>query len=640
MSDVSVVFNAVGKDSGVSSLLDKFKSGFKSTGAVGAAAMAVVDHEVEKLNDEIEDAQRNLKQLGRDFALATAGVERASIASAMRKQNTELGKLTKARDLIKPEEVRKAGEAAGETLTSGLMSKIVAANPAIAAAIAGTAIAAAPYIGSTISLAVVGAAAGGGILGGVMIAAKDARVQAAWKSFAAGAKTELQGAAAPFVPAVLGSISIISGAFQRLQPVLRSVFASASTYVKPLADGIAGLIENIGPGFAKAVASAGPVISVLAQTLPRLGTAIGDLFSQAADHADDAAEALGIIMNLITGITAGLATVVGWLGNIADANRAIGGDGLLRLLGLVKDSGPRWMEASTATLGFKAAVDTTGVAAETAAAKIDRLNQATNDLKQANLSLYDAQTRATEAISKANEVLEKNGRTHKTSTAAGRANRDALVSLASAFNTATGANDKANVSATKSERDFGKQRAAFIAAAEKAGYAAGEARKLADRILSIPKARTARIEASTKSAEANVKRVRDLLAGIHNKTVSVNVLIRESQARKVNNTLDRLAGSRAAGGPIRRTLPYLVGENGPEVVIPDDNATVITASKSKPLITPHHTLAPNRGSMLRNAITGKVLGQTQAVVRVEGGDRRIVELIRYLIRTVDLIGNV
>lgn len=36
-----------------------------------------------------------------------------------------------------------------------------------------------------------------------------------------------------------------------------------------------------------------------------------------------------------------------------------------------------------------------------------------------------------------------------------------------------------------------------------------------------------------------------------------------------------VAGKRAAGGPVTGGLPYLVGENGPEVVVPSGSGNVI-----------------------------------------------------------------
>lgn len=638
MADVSVVFNAIGKDSGVSSLLDKFKSGFRSTGAVGAASMKVVDHETEKLNDEIEKAQRNLKQLARDFALATVGAERASISAAMRKQNTELGKITKARDLIKPEVIEEAGALVGDGISNGILSKVAANNPALIAGLAGVALAAAPYIGSTISLAVIGSAAAGGIIGGVTIAAKDARVQAAWKTFATGAGNALKQAAAPFVPATLGAIKIIQDGFTGLQPVLKSVFSSASGYVKPLADGIVGLIAKIGPGFSAAVAAAGPVISVLAAKLPEVGAAIGDLFQTAADNADNAAEALGIILNAVTGIILGLSTVVGWLGKVADANRAIGGDGLLRWIGLIDDVPPATTAAESSSMGFVSALDATGKAAETSAEKIKRLNDASNDLAGANLSLYDAQTKAKGAIAAATKEIDKNGRSHSANTEAGRKNRDALVSLASAFNAATGANDKANVSAGKSEKDFARQRAAFIKAAEAAGYTNQKARELADSILTIPKARTTKIEqqggSAVRSMAVDVGRA---LAKIP-RTINVRIVAKAVGVSSANAAI-KLAGKLAGGGPMKRNLPYLVGEEGPELVIPDNDGMVSTASETRATLT--GSRSNTSPSMLASTVAGRAYSggsERIAVVRVEG-ERRIAEVVRYLIRSIDLVGN-
>ena len=52
-----------------------------------------------------------------------------------------------------------------------------------------------------------------------------------------------------------------------------------------------------------------------------------------------------------------------------------------------------------------------------------------------------------------------------------------------------------------------------------------------------------------------------------------------------------LAGARAKGGPVRPGLPYLVGERGPEIVVPGASGTVIPNHRLASLGAPRHDIA-------------------------------------------------
>jgi hypothetical protein len=64
---------------------------------------------------------------------------------------------------------------------------------------------------------------------------------------------------------------------------------------------------------------------------------------------------------------------------------------------------------------------------------------------------------------------------------------------------------------------------------------------------------------------------------------------------------DRLGGARANGGPVTAGTPYLVGERGPEIVVPGRSGTVI----------PNNRIGVGGGGMVINITTG---ADPQAVV--------------------------
>lgn len=633
MTDTSVVFNAIGKDSGVGSMLGKFKGLFKSTGVEGAASMKVVDREVEKLDHDIKQAKDSLTSLAREFAFAAAGAEKLKISRQMGRQSSELGKLTKAKnlleDVVDPEEAVGVGTKLGAKLTEGLSTSLEGAGPFLAAGLASALTYGLPFLAATISGAILGAAGIGGVVGGVMLAAKDSRVQAAWKELSKSAGDELKTAAQPFIPATLSAIATVKSALADLGTPLTSIFSGAAGYLAPLTKGLTGLIANVAKGFQSAVASAGPVIAVISRDLPDIGHSIMGLFAVAAEHADAAAQAIDTVFKIIS---AGIDLVSFFVDQLAKAYEFInkmGGGKLLGWLGLLDKAPPKLAAATEGTTLFNDATDDTTKAAATAADSLKTLQTELDDFADSNLSASEAQIAARQAIADTTKTLKENGKNLDINKSKGRENITALNQLARSFNTVTTSNDKANLEGGESAKIYGQQRSAFIKAAEAAGMAGGAASDLADQVLKLPKSKTINLNASG-DALADANAVRRALNGI---PTYKNIYI-QGHVDKVASQLSRYGfDARAAGGPVARGVPYLVGEEGPELVVPDNNATVLSNSKTRAALTGGartSAAVPSLGAM-GNGGGGNVL-------RIEVvGERRVAEFFRYLIRTYNLV---
>jgi hypothetical protein len=657
VTDASVVFNAIGKDSGATDTIADVGRALITTGQVGAAAMKEVDHQVNKLDHDIDEAKRSIKELAAEFALATAGVERNDISAQIRKQSSELSKLTKVRDLLEPDAPKKA-EAEGRKISEGLSkglggggakkaaSDAVAefsetfeeAAPQLKAAAAVALAASLPFIGTVIAGAVVGVAGIGGIAGGVALAARDPRVQAGWKQIQMQGSDALEAAAKPFVPAVLAGLGQVQREIPRLQQTIAPMFASLSKYVAPLTDGVLSFVDNFAHGFSIAAQSAGPVVDMISKHLGELGTELGNLFSIAGKHAQAGAQALGIVFDVIEElitVTAGwidiLANVYEWLSKIG---HDLGADKIGAWLGIIDDAGPTFSGARKATDDFKGSVDSSAAAEDAATKATKALYDATNQLADSNLSAYEAQTKSYEAVAEATAAIKKNGEATDVSTKKGQANRDTLSSLAGTMNQLTDANDKAGASASKSIGDYERQRAAFVRVAEAAGYSKKQANDLADQILKIPKAHATNITADAGGARNAAAGVAAALAKIP-RQITVRIVAKAVGVAAASAAI-KLAGKLAGGGPMQAGLPYLVGEEGPELVVPDQAGTVMPADKTR------STLASARGTHGSGSVVAARLGSGGGgsnVVRVVGSDRLLVELVRRLIRTNDMTGG-
>ena len=103
-----------------------------------------------------------------------------------------------------------------------------------------------------------------------------------------------------------------------------------------------------------------------------------------------------------------------------------------------------------------------------------------------------------------------------------------------------------NGAGRSAQRVADANRSAFIRLAEKAGYAAGEARRLADRLLNIPRSRTTQIEARTAEAQARLARLKSLYDALRSKSITVTTYVAQVRRNKVENQLDRYGGAYAS----------------------------------------------------------------------------------------------
>jgi hypothetical protein len=104
--------------------------------------------------------------------------------------------------------------------------------------------------------------------------------------------------------------------------------------------------------------------------------------------------------------------------------------------------------------------------------------------------------------------------------------------------------------------------------------------------------------------------------------------VNASRLDKVANTLDRFGGARASGGPVRAGTPYLVGENGPEIMVPSAAGRVLSASASRGL---NAVGAPSAG------VGGGAGGGVQRIQIELVGPEESRVAFRRMVRTMNLL---
>lgn len=487
-------------------------------------------HDVETASDKagnkVQQLGTTMQKLGREFDAATAkahGVTKSFANLGIDKQKAQIERLEKSLANRKNfvnlvESGTRIGAELATNITSGVgktISSTAGSNPYVAAgfaalAVAGTALLL-PVISSGITTAVLGGAAGGGIIGGIKLASKNPQVQAATKDLKDHIGKQLELAAQPFVPELLRQIPKVRSIFDSVSNDIQGIFAQSAKYLDPLVKGAGGFVREVVPAIKRAVIAAEPIFQALGEELPKIGQAVADAFDEISKNGAD----MGTFVKFISGglqdiirFTGGIISVTAsWfrsLINVANVTSELNrlfewvpgiGDELkenrLRFDELKKSldgTGQSATEAGISTSLFGQKTQTAGEKAKAARDKVMSLFDSLLDLKNQALAASNSAIGLEQAIDDATASFKTNKATLDINTAAGRANRSALNQLAAATNTLasdvlkqTGSQEKASAAAARG-------RDQFIKLADKMGLTRGEAAKLASQLIAIPDA--------------------------------------------------------------------------------------------------------------------------------------------------------
>jgi uncharacterized coiled-coil DUF342 family protein len=473
----------------------------QGTGKLGKAASDNA-RAINKLNDEISKSQRELGLLARSFTEAGDAAQKMDITKSIRKQQAEIRNLTKNRDLIKsfaPEPAEIAS--IGSKLSAGIGSALAGSSPLVAG-LSAAAVAAAPTMGAVISGAIIGGAGLAGVTGGLVVAAQDQRVQAAFKGLTNGVRLDLEKAAIPFINTTIAGIKRIDQALSTID--FDQIFGDSSKFVAPLSDAVGSLIEDLGDGLESLVANAGPAIDSIADGITLIGESLGDGLESLSDNGESAAEALNL---LFFTIGAGVNTVFTLVNALTEAYEIADRFHLNGILPFLADlgsdsdeAGASLGEAANGTNDFQRALQETAGAAAQLSPNLQDIAKATQDIVDANRSLFSSEADAAAAIRDANEAIEENGKSLDVNTEKGNANQQALASLAgslsSYYNKLVEVDGLTPEVAAKGD----SLRAAFIKSAEAAGYSASKAEELTNKVLGIPDSHETKIKADNEAA--------------------------------------------------------------------------------------------------------------------------------------------
>jgi len=584
--------------------------------------------QVGKLSAEIELAKRELESLARSFADTDDAAERLDISKGIRKGENDIRRLTKSKSLLEdllpdpnPADTRKWTQKLGDQIKSGLEA-FKGSLPLLGT---GLGAALAPGLAVTLASAVTGGVGLGGIIGGVAIAAQDPAVTAKATDIGTRFSKSVQDSAKnAFLGPVLESLDQLGKLADRSAPKLGRIFDLTAPSVQHLTDNVTRLGDSLLDDLEYAAGKSGSSINALGDLVEHTGESVGNLVATLSDNADSGASAIGLLDKGIQQTIGDVGTILDVLGKLYGVFGSVndkvteltGGLGILQALDPVEPfrllyDGIKGAdeEMGTFTRHVPPAVDATGKLTESSenAAKAadghrDALVGLSNELKAETdpvFGLLNAQQKLKNAQDDVAESTKEHGRNSAETKAA---LRDLALAAIDLQGRAGGLAGSFNGNLTPAMRSTLKA----------AGLTEDQINDIAGEFKSAKKAGDA--YARTYAATAKLTTVYKTIYSTNN----------ENSPGVGSAVRDR----RASGGPIMRGTPYLVGENGPEVVVPNAAGRVLSAASSRGFASAGGSPVGGGGGWSAGPMTVKL----ELV-----GQHEVVSAFRGLIRTANLL---
>lgn len=587
-------------------------------------------NELKRIRSElIGDTEKDSAAATATFAAATKQWSRLA-AKAKRDTRAELDKAMK-------DAAKQSAEDSATIFENGFIEglkkpQIIAAGAAIGALLA-------IPIGALVGGAILaGAGVGAAGLAGFAAAKADqqGRVAASFndllatfnKQFTAGGKTAID-------PLLDGIRELKLG----LQDVhLDRIIESASKFIQPLAAGAARFATYLSQGVEDLVNAGGPAVKVFAEELPALGKAIKEAFDAIASGGDDGARALQDFLHWLEAAIIATGQVIGFLEKAYGAVRAFG-DGFENALTSIQNFARNLVDAGGQVGAFGVAIgalfapvtyltrffDTgkekaTGYghslsgASQDAAILADQAKQTAEEIQQIGsafqnlgqstegaltnqildrmFALDDATVNFQKALAGLDDTVKQNGTSldvlnEKTGRYNDKAlaNEQALLAAAKANADLYAQNLLSGDSAEEAAAKYEKNSATLRAQAIAAGYNAKEVDGLIGKYGQVPeKVQTILATIGLTEALNHLGQILVDFRSLDDKTFQtkyfVDTYYRDHGGAVGGNEAAHHQlppGHRAAGGPVMKGRPYIVGEKRPEVFVPDVPGRILSS---------------------------------------------------------------
>lgn len=260
------------------------RTGDQMDGAAGDAAK--LDRAIDDLSDEITRLNRQLLATG-DIEVFEKLKDQRTALTVLKRMRAELGNVDHDTKILK----RTLGEVFA-ALPSQVKGVAIAGGAVMAAQLA-------PLLGAAVGGAVIGGVGAGGLVGGIVSAAQDPQVKAAAVDMVETVRRPFDMMGRDFVAPVIRSLDILGRTGERALSGMSGEIRGLAPVAMQLAVGISGMTSEALPGLRDALKAAQPVLHMLANELPELGDAFGDMLSTISDGSDGAILGLSALLDLV-----------------------------------------------------------------------------------------------------------------------------------------------------------------------------------------------------------------------------------------------------------------------------------------------------------------------------------------------------
>lgn len=432
---------------------------------------------------------------------------------------------------------------------------------------------AALIIGLVASLPIVGALLTGAvsaalILGfagvGVLIAAQFEDVREAGARLSSDLRNLLVRAGESFVEPVLNAIESIRSRFGRLEPAFEELFATASKFIDPVTDALLSFVEGALPGLQKALEAVLPLLPDLVTGAALLGEAIG-VALQTITESEGAEESLQTLLGAIIGLVIVTGGLVRILTDAYDILLTLSG---IRLLTEGETTGTiRMKDAATELIIAQEGVIAATKAEEKAFREQERATKAAkkalDDYINAQFAFVHSEIDFERALDDLTTAVKEHGKSLNIEEENGRKVAEAILR---GLKTARQVRDDAIASGKKTD-------------AEAEALYQKELARLRKRATDLGIAKTAFDELAASVAAANKSPLNLVLSAQTKKTIEVikalidKYLVLFKFKAPAGAVPFQPSGKNqptelAVGGIVSRPTVALVGEAGPEAVVP------------------------------------------------------------------------
>jgi hypothetical protein len=453
-------------------------------------------------------------------------------------------------------------------LASALDDGISALPMEAKAAIVGALLLALPILSGALASLVSAALGAAFATIGVILAFQFEQVRTKATDVFTNLRIQLAGLAEPFIVETLKGLDQIRLAFDQWTPLLRSIFLQSALFVEPLTRGLLGMVDRILKSVQRIGPKLAPFIDELGKDFEILGSALGEFFELMAATGDEGRIALHDLIMMVAQLIVNIgrllfimAELYGWVRKIADAVPFLTG-----IFGIwIQDSD----NAADSTELFGDALNDLNyqqeanvVATQKQQQAMEELVRTMDDAYNAAFALVDSEIAYEEALDRLTEAIKQNGSTFNITTKEGRENLRAFESALKAIHD--------QVMALLAQGKITSQQAADMqdrlteALYKQAGAAGANTTQLhamfdeAMAFADIPVGNQAWLDVIQEKAKKTAEALAHAAA----------------MARALNNSAGLPSGGTrpfsefAEGGIVNGPIPAIVGEAGPEVIIP------------------------------------------------------------------------